>query len=303
MENANTQSNEKNFFNSIIYGKLLFKKIEVLTQDRNGKKLKKNCCVAKATLLGTNDDGTALYRDIDLIIRGEEASKLIWSVNKQWPTNAFAKPDHNIIANVRIGSIDLKTYNRNDGSLGATLSGTLMRIMSLVVDKKVIYENEFTDLDTLGNKKPTWVASGYVSEVKMRTSSNNTPYCTVNLNLLNGESGDTNSVYVNCLTSHQVKDALVQFQKDWPKGHEHKEANKTFFGTFIITGFDITIFTSKKGKNMGKQKASINGIFDNLLNLSVDKQPVFKQTIDELLGKESASQVEASESQQSTAVM
>lgn len=89
----------------------------------------------KATLIEGKDGENKI--SIDLILRGSQAAEVLKSQRSKWPQN-YVHNGHTWFAGLRIGSLGVKPFTKRDGSLGAVLSGRLLAIKWLKIDKESI---------------------------------------------------------------------------------------------------------------------------------------------------------------------
>lgn len=89
----------------------------------------------KATLLeGQNGQERV---GIDLILRGSQAAEVLDSLKAEWP-QGYGHQGSTWFAGLRIGSLNVKPYLKRDGTAGAVLSGRLLAIKWLKINKEDI---------------------------------------------------------------------------------------------------------------------------------------------------------------------
>ena len=92
----------------------------------------------KVSLLdGKKDDPS--YQNADLTLKGTQARHVIEMFEDKWPN--YSQQDRpTIFANIRFGSIGVKPYLKKNGEPDAVLSGRLIKVKFLSIDKQVIFQ-------------------------------------------------------------------------------------------------------------------------------------------------------------------
>ena len=92
----------------------------------------------KVSLLdGKKDDPS--YQNADLILTGTQARSVLEMFEDKWPN--YSQQDRpTIFANIRFNSIGVKPYLKKNGEPDAVLSGRLIKVKFLSIDKQVIFQ-------------------------------------------------------------------------------------------------------------------------------------------------------------------
>lgn len=126
-----TQNNNVNFFNFTAEASAYLNEIKVVKLPRGGDPF----VAIKATILEGKDGKEKI--PVDLILRGEQAAEVLNSQRAKWP-QGYGHSGPTWFAGLRIGSLNVKPFTKKDGTPGAVLSGRLLAIKWLKINKEDI---------------------------------------------------------------------------------------------------------------------------------------------------------------------
>ena len=141
-----TQNNETAYYNNSTSSACYINEIKRVQPKRGDAFI-----AVKASLVDGPMDSPS-YESIDLIVKGQQAQRVLESFENQWPT--YSQKDRpTIFANVRFGSIGVKPYLNGQSLPSAVLSGRLIKVNYCSINKVpvVIDADEASQNDTAQN--------------------------------------------------------------------------------------------------------------------------------------------------------
>lgn len=94
-----------------------------------------------------------VYQSVDLIVKGEQAKHVLALFEDQWPLYSH-KNRPTIFANIRFGSLGVKPFLTGNGEPAAVLSGRLIKVNFVSLNKEVIFQESSDDAETDNTSQP-----------------------------------------------------------------------------------------------------------------------------------------------------
>ncbi len=256
MTNVKTNQTEANqaFFNGVLYARCIINEIKVIPVEEGH-----NYCAVNAAIVNVDAEGNKQYETIDLIVRGQEAKKLLWKFNKQWPTDRFSA-EGKWWADINIGSIKPKTYTNKKGEADAVLSGRLIKIRGITIDSEVVY-GEMDNNDEF----PTAILAApcYMNLIDLKSHK-------AQASLLDGKVEKPKYQYTDLVFDDDFKQFIELDKKGLcPRGYKHRETNAKVFGIIEIQQLTVKPYADKETK---KPKAILQGKLTGIRHLSAKEK-------------------------------
>lgn len=198
---------------------------------------------------------------VDTIVRGADAERLI-------AEHANAVGNVVVYGRFKVSDMGAKSYTNKDGQLVHTLTGRLILISYLEVNKDLIHcSPELKDYTPRAGYEVQTTFPGFINSAIARTSKRGTPYWSVGLCMLSGSTDDPIKTIVNTVCRAGNVAELIE---KYTGGLGDQENKVAIFGSFKLDNISPSSFINKKDETV----YTLQGILSAINYLKVGKDVV-----------------------------
>lgn len=198
---------------------------------------------------------------VDTIVRGGEAERLI-------AEHAHAVGKVVIYGQFKVSDMGAKSYTNKDGQLVHTLTGRLILIPYLEVNKDIVHSSpKLKSYTPRTAYKVQTTFSGFVNSAIVRTSKKGTPYWSVSLCMLSGSTDAPTKIIVNTVCCGNEVAELIEKHTG---GLGDKKNKVAIFGSFKLDNISPSSFINKENETV----YTLQGILSAINYLKVGKDVV-----------------------------
>ncbi|MDO4642783.1 MAG: DUF3577 domain-containing protein [Cardiobacteriaceae bacterium] len=236
-------NNNSKFFDSVMYGARMSIKEITLVSPNKGKQY----CSVKGAIITLAEGGKPIYREIDLIVRGDAAKKILWRHQDAWPK--FSEKEGKAwFADINVGSLSSASFRKKDGTVGACLKGRLLKITALQIGKETVF-GQFAD--TI--QKPLLVTPCYVNFLDVAKKE-------ARVSMLDGKTDEPTYHNINLVLDEVEVFTLLETQGMAPRGWQYKNEDTKVFAILEIADFRAEGFEDKDKNPKSCLRGSVAGI-------------------------------------------
>lgn len=245
------QSRENQYFDSVLYGvEIVINEVKIIEGKRKAARMKAqqapSYCAVNASIV-EDIDGKKTYRTIDLLVKGEEAKKVLWHFRDSWPTDRMQRSPERWVACVNIGSLRVEAFTKRDGSAGSVLKGRLLKIHGLKIGSETVYG------DLGEGTAGVYVAVGNISAVSPEKG-------TLKFGALDGLVEDPDRFPITIDIDGNADIGTMLSMGIAPRGYEHRETDAKVFAILEIAELRADVFTNKQGGHIPFGRGRLIGV-------------------------------------------